>query len=496
MNIRALQLGRTDFSKQFAVADDTEWNYEPALSFDDDEYDLAIVDRRLTDDEADILSRIVRCYCLFVMDDCEMTSRMKRLMKSREGRLLRRDELGDFFQERIKNFFSRPYGEKMDQHQLTVSPGFRGSVRWNGFTEAVLTGDFGENMHQAAFWKSNIPLGAGQAIDLWLEYKKDPGIEIELNIVQFAAGSVSGIVNTWTFSEEDMKDQVTIESDSNGPVFASINARGEGTLEIISLHDRYSRRGEGSFLPGSRRFVTRSREEIFTYMDPVDLKPPLCVYFSGYKTMEGFEGYRIMRRMQTPFMLISESRLEGGAFYIGSEEYENKVTKAITDAMDRLGFTPDQVILSGLSMGTFGAMYYGLKIRPGHIIIGKPLLSLGSMAKAERIDRPGGFPTSTDLLWKNYHSLNDEAVAKMNRRFWDRFDSLKWEDTTFSIAYMIEDDYDPKAYEKLLSHIRTKGAKVVGKGLHGRHNDDTKGIVKWFLMQYRRTLTNEFDRKQ
>ncbi len=34
------------------------------------------------------------------------------------------------------------------------------------------------------------------------------------------------------------------------------------------------------------------------------MKPPLNVYFSGYRTAEGFEGYYMMKRMNAPFFMI------------------------------------------------------------------------------------------------------------------------------------------------------------------------------------------------
>ncbi|MGI6556264.1 MAG: accessory Sec system protein Asp2 [Pseudoramibacter sp.] len=497
MNIRALQLGPTDFSHQFAITPDAQWAYEPALSFEDPEYDFAVIDRILTDQEAVILSRIVRAHSLFVLDSVPLSKKMAFMMKSRCGSVVARQDLKNLLEVRLPNFFGRPYGEKFDPHTLAVAPGFQGKVCWHGFTEAVLTGFFGDQMRQAAFWRGNIPVEAGQAIDFWLEYEKDDSVTIELQIVQFVTGSVSAVQKIWTFDEKAMRRPVTIDNpNQDGPVFVSLNAKGRGKLRIVALHDRYSRRGEGAFLPKSERVVTSSREEIFAYLDPGDLKPPLCVYFSGYKTMEGFEGYRMMRRMGVPFLLISESRLEGGAFYLGTDEYEHKMQHVIEAAMDRLGFNRDQVIFSGLSMGTFGALYYGTAIRPAYIIVGKPLVSLGNMAVAERLDRPGGFPTSLDVLWKQYGSLDPDAVDRMNQRFWTKFDQTDWSGRTFCAAYMIEDDYDADAYAQLISHVRGRGAKVIGKGLHGRHNDDTSGVVNWFLRQYRRVLQDGFGRKQ
>lgn len=364
LSIRVLQLGDKDFSSQYRICEGTEWNYEPELSLDAPEYDAAIVDRPLTDEEAGILSRIVRVHSLFLLDGCVLSKAMERMMKSRCGQVMAREDLQKFLADGLRNYYGRPYGEKFDPHTLAAAPGFQGRVTWNGFTEVLLEGNFGSAMKQAAYWRGNIPVDKGQAIDFWLEYEKDDSVEIELEIVLFLGGSVTSVQKVWTFSEAQLQDQVTIDNQmQDGPVFVSLRAKGEGSLKISALHDRYSRRGAGAFLPGGRRIVTSSREEIFTYMDPGDLKPPLCVYFSGYKTMEGFEGYRMMRKMGCPFVLVSESRLEGGAFYLGSEEYEGKLASALQGCMNELGFNRNQVVFSGLSMGTFGALYYGSMIR-------------------------------------------------------------------------------------------------------------------------------------
>jgi len=496
LKITALQLGRTDFSQRFEICPEAEWNYEPELSVKDPEYDIAIIDRVLSDEESDILARIVRAHCLFVLSDVPVSEKMKFLIRSRCGKKLMGKDLETFLRDWLPNYYGRPYGEKFDSHSMSISPDFRGSICWHGYTEAVLKGDFGDGFKQIVFWKGNIPVEKNQAIDFWLEYRKEGAIEIRMEIIQFVSGSVSSVQDTWTFTEEDMKKPVTIEGREAGPVFVCLHARGRGTLRITSLHDRWSRRGVGTFFPGSRRMVTSDREEIFAYMDPGDLKPPLCVYFSGYKTMEGFEGYRMMRRMGCPFILVSETRLEGGAFYLGSQEYEDKLRNYILECMDDLGFNNDQVIFSGLSMGTFGALYYGTMIRPAYLIVGKPLVSLGNMAEAERLSRPGVFPTSLDVMWKQYGGLDQAAIDKMNQRFWDRFDKTDWSGRTMCAAYMIEDDYDMTAYQQLLSRVKGKGARVIGRGLHGRHNDDTSGIVGWFLRQYNRILRDEYDRKQ
>ena len=201
-----------------------------------------------------------------------------------------------------------------------------------------------------------------------------------------------------------------------------------------------------------------------------------------------------MREMGCPFLLIAEPRLEGGGFYMGSIEYEYMYIKMIQKHMKELGFRSDQVIFSGLSMGTYGALYYGCDIRPHAILLGKPLASIGNVTANEKYSRPGGFPTSLDVLRYQCGALDKGAVKALNVRFWRKFKAADWGNTKFAISYMIEDDYDSDAYQMLISHIQSEGAQVYGKGLHGRHNDNTGGIVNWFLDQYATILAEDFGR--
>ena len=496
--VRILQLGSTDFSTRYALGPEAVWFYEPDLSeAPEKDFDMAILDRCVTEAEAEVLYHRVRAHCLFCLKDVKPDAPTQWIIASKCGRPIVREELETFLREEPQYYFPKPYGEKVKIEEVAVAQGFKGSVKWNGFSDVTLNGDYGEDFNQILYMRYNVPMSQDSYTDFWLEYKKDPGIEIALRITEFAPGSVSGVERETIISEAELQNVVALNNPKcNTFAFVSLLARGKGTFRFVALHTRLSRNGRGCFLPGGQRVVTSDREEAFFYFDPADMKPPLNVYFSGYKTQEGFEGYNMMRNLGCPFLLVSEARLEGGGFYMGSPEYESMIARQLEHYISLLGFTREQVIFSGLSMGTYGALYYGCSVRPHMILLGKPLASIGNVAHNEKTIRPGGFPTSLDVLHKHTGAMDGAAVQALNDRFWDRFDRTDWGQTTFAAAYMIEDDYDSDAYQTLISHLKDDGVQVIGKGLHGRHNDNTGGIVDWFITQYFTAVREDFGRAE
>lgn len=496
-NVNVLQLGPTDLSTQYTFDPCVVWYYEEDLEETEIRiFDVVILTRPIQEEERYQLFKKTRAYCLFVLKDMEMNEPTSWIMQSKMAKTLQEEQLVAFLQGPVQDYYEGSYGEKFIPNNLTVNQSFQGNVRWNGFTDLTLDGNFGDAFHQITYWRYNIPILQGQTLEFWLEYEKDENVEIQLKIVKFISGSINTMEGEWIFSEEDLKKVISITNTKNqGFLFVSILAKGQGSLKIISLHDRYSRRGKGTFLPGGVRWVTKKREEVFFYFDPGDLKPPLNVYFSGYKTQEGFEGYYLMKKLGAPFLLISDSRLEGGSFYIGDDDYEIMIQQGIQHYLDILGFTASQMVMSGLSMGTFGALYYGCDFQPYSILLGKPLASIGDIAQNERIHRPGVFPTSLDVVWKQSHNLDQKSLEALNLKFWNKFDAVNWKNTQFAISYMIEDDYDHTAYETLLKHIHNDEVEIYSKGLHGRHNDDTSGIVNWFVSRYQYILNECFERE-
>ena len=495
--IRILQLGEENWNERYALPETVLLDHAGVLKeLPEKPYDMVFLDRDPSEEETELLYRMVKAYTMFVTDKVDRKSRSKWLCRSRGAQYIAENDIQRFLKEESRYYFPRPYGDKFSLKDVAVAQGFQGTVHWNGNQNILLEADFGEDFRQAVYWRYNSYLSKGEAVDFWLEYDKDPSIQIRLVLTFFVTGSRSEILEQKELSEEDLEHVVRLESArGNATVFFAIHAKGKGRLWLTALHKRISRGDHGYFLPGGERYVTSRREEAFCYFEPGDLRPPLNVYFSGYKTLQGFEGYYMMRGMGCPFLLLSEPRLEGGGFYMGTEEYEQIYPEVIRKHMQELGFASNQVILSGLSMGTFGALYYGCDIEPHAIILGKPLASIGNVAANEKHLRPGGFPTSLDVLHFQCGGMQEEDIRRLNNKFWDKFDRADWRRSKFAVAYMIEDDYDTDAYETLLSHLSSGGVQAYGKGLHGRHNDNTSGIVDWFVNQYKKILQEDFGRR-
>ena len=501
MNV--IQIGSRRFQKADELPEDVEWTFRDGMKplFEEEEerpltYEVIILDGPVDEGNLAVIRELGASYTYFYTDRLVLTEGIAKILIEKQALHLNLRELGPFVRDIPKRFFKGQHGSKIHPRDISVREKFIPFTVMDGSRAMVIRADFGKKFTPAAWWRYNIVVNKGKAVELWLEHFAAPGIDLQLCVNRYRRGSIDYLESTRLYTEKDIRKPIIIEGGKYG-VYVSVEllARGSGTLELGPLHFRESRLGAGQFLPGGRRHSFDKGQEFISYFNPGDRKPPLNVYFSGYRTAEGFEGYFIMNSMKSPFLLIGDPRLEGGGFYLGSEEFEEGIRDVIQDALNKLGFTKDQLILSGMSMGTFGAVYYGSLLEPHAIIIGKPLMNLGDVAANEKRLRPGGFPTSLDVLRSVTGGNGAEQAAVLNKRLWDRFDSADFSHTEFAVGYMYQDDYDVQGFPDILEHLKSRRVVIVSKGLEGRHNDNTSGIVNWFMSQYRRIITTDFGRE-
>ena len=231
------------------------------------------------------------------------------------------------------------------------------------------------------------------------------------------------------------------------------------------------------------------------FQNPGDLKPPLNVYFSGAREREGFEGYFLMKRLNAPMLLFTDMRLAVGGFYDDAEGYfGKKIIEVIKQTLKKLGFDSSQLVMTGISMGTYPAIKYGAKLKPYAINVAKPLLNLGYIARRAALDRPGGFDTIFDVDGAINRSLSFEKLKELDQKTMNELGQSDLSQTRLFVAYMKNDDYDDHAVAELKKSPAVRNAIQFSiKGFDGRHNDDP-AVNYWFIYRLYEIMGN-FGRK-
>ncbi|MBP3880082.1 MAG: accessory Sec system protein Asp2 [Lachnospiraceae bacterium] len=501
--MEVIQIGGQRWAQADSLPEDVRWTIKDGESelFSEEEdrplsYDVIILDGPIADFNVPVIKDLGAPYTYFYTENMSGSDVLKEVLTGKSAKPIGQLDIDAFVKSLPVKYFRGQHGAKLPVENIYLHEPFQSAAAFDGHRALIIDAVYGEKFRPAAGWRYNIFLSKGQVDELWLEYSREQTAAIQLRVTVFKRGSLDMLESMTTYDEEDLREPILVRDSGWGSyISVLLLAKGAGRIELGPLHFRQSRLGEGQFLPGGRRHAFAGGQEFISYFSAGDRKPPLNVYFSGYRTAEGFEGYYIMNSMNSPFLLIGDPRLEGGAFYLGSEEFEAEIVHVIEETLRTLGFTRKDLILSGMSMGTFGAVYYGSALKPHAVIIGKPLMNLGNVAANEKRLRPDGFPTSLDVLRSNTGGNGEKEIRELNERLWKRFDAADFSDTEFVVSYMYQDDYDADGYPDILAHLRDKKVPIVSKGLEGRHNDNTNGVVNWFMSQYRRILSEDFGRE-
>ncbi|HEM6272635.1 TPA: accessory Sec system protein Asp2 [Streptococcus suis] len=512
-----LQVGESDWFASAEVPEGIEWHFaslndlRDMANQDDEETELSLllkaggkplllsallVTSSVEESELEILSPYLDPYTTFLDENGHILNKEKRgffarLCPRELPQKASREETLRFLQ---KNLFSGQYGDKLKVTDIDIMPTFQGEVVYDGFVKVDFDGFFGHDFQPLFTYRYNI-MADEKLTEIWQEYIKDDTCQLALEVVSLSKGSISDILDRRMYTEEDLAAPIQLpDIDSVGYYCLTFFAKGQGKISVGSCHRRFSRSGLGQFIMGGKRHVDENRQEIFTYFHPGDMKPPLNVYFSGFRPAEGFEGYYMMKKMGAPFLLVSDPRLEGGCFYLGTDSLEQQIVQAIRGALDYLDFDSSQLILSGLSMGAFGGLYYASWLEPHAVVVGKPFTNLGDVVTNLKLKRPDEFETSGDMLHNVVGRNETTGIQLFNLRFWEKFAQADFSKTKFAIAYMENDDYDPEAIWRLIDFMSEDQVHIFAKGYEGRHNDNSMAINKWFLNQYYKILSHDFER--
>lgn len=504
--MQILQVGYFDWSKEIAIPDDVNWNFFYPENTDliadyMEEEELNKFSAIIIDDVLnlpslfDVQFTIEPYTILYNENTFGIEEDLLHFIKLYQARPWNFSEPEELVYRVSRSFWDGQYGDKLPVSAIDVHHSFGGSFELEGNQYLVLDGHFGEDFKTLATWRYNQMYYSGVPLEMWLEYEKEGSFEFYVKIQFLVEGALGDVFDERIYTEADLGSPILIDYDRNTYLSISVKAKGEGILKLGALHARHSRMEFGKFLLGGEVLKDSNRQEVIAYFHPGDLKPPLNVYFSGYRSAEGFEGFYMMRSFGAPFLLIGDPRLEGGSFYMGSEELESQIVAYIQRYIDYLGFTHKDLTLSGLSMGTFGALYYGADFNPHAIVVGKPLVNVGDIAKNLKLKRPDEFGTSLDMMKLIVGENSVDGIGKLNQKFWTKFEKADFTHTVLALAYMRDDDYDKLAYHNILEKLYNTPVRIISKSKPGRHNDASSAIVEWFFNQYKIIMETDFGRE-
>lgn len=394
-----------------------------------------------------------------------------------------------------RKYFAAEFGGfRMAPNQLIINPTFTlKNVTYPdpGHLTVHVNSD---HWQQLGSYRQNWYVAPHHQLKVWLEYSQNVNVVIRLRVALDDGSGRHYVINLDGRHEPIIPTPVT---DRGQFLAVAMEVRGVGELTIGYTHGRWTRYGVGHYIPGGQRLVDPSNnEEIAYYFNPGDGKPPLNVYFSGIDIVEQFEGKNMVRRTHAPSICFFDPRLSLGEFYV-SQVLEHKVTQLIKQTLANLNFTNHDLVMMGISAGSYAAVKLGAPLQPRAIIVGKLLGNLGHIAARGRLHRPNDFQGSYDVVTRilnqeaNLHNLHD-----LDESYWAILRESDLTHTKVFVTYMLNDNFDNLAFQQFSNMPAVKASEEFAyKGYPGRHNDNSYAISSWLKERIRQVMIDDFGRR-
>ena len=516
--MRVLQLGEQNWKELYQVGNDLDWYFNDFVELNQKEinsnkekkgkkkrpknFDVVIVTGKNTMSKKDwekLHSLVLTHHVLYMPEVMEnIDEATSYFLKSLSAQPIV-EEPQKLINKLLGRYFSGQSGMRIFPTELMLNSQIIKDFEYPDAGHLKLNLDTNNEWINIGTYKSGIFIDPYKLICLWLSVKKN-NFKIRMRLFIQHPGSDGDVteqrlIDLTNYGDDDYYSQLEL-SENYRTTTVSLEVKGKGELTIGPLHSRWGRDGAGALMAGGKRIIDpKNRDDIAYLFNKGDLKPPLNVYFSGAREAEGFEAFYLFRNAKAPSLLFTDMRLNIGAFYDDKDGFMGKeIKRVIKEKLAELGFDSSQLVMNGISMGTYPAIKYGAQLQPYAINVAKPLTNLGYIATRTALERPDEFATIFDIDNNLVDSLNKEELEKLDKRFWQEFDQQDLSQTRLFIGYMENDDYDDHASRDLSKSPAVKKAlQFSTKGFAGRHNDDP-AVNSWFISRLNEIL-RDFGRK-
>ncbi|GAB2026469.1 accessory Sec system protein Asp2 [Lactovum odontotermitis] len=261
-------------------------------------------------------------------------------------------------------------------------------VERRGRYEIELAGDFSENEETLAFSYGN---GRGWTGGTWPFrhiYKSGKyllTLEVETTGTLKMIQRISSLDKSGKLLKQDdlhSGDNIFERTKETANLFVQVFLSGKGSLKLGKTWIYKYKYDLGYFALGDRRDYTKAGEPVYSFYIPGKLPRKLLVGFSGALSEVPHYERQTMALAGFPTLLFMDMRARGGSMMLGKKmdpDYEALVEKIIDEKLHELKLTRQDLIFVGWSMGSYPALYYGIKMEAGDIIPCKPVVHLGDV---------------------------------------------------------------------------------------------------------------------
>lgn len=500
-NISVLQIGSDDWTPKMQ-SKDIDWQYTSILdlptmlAFQKDPYVLEQSYVVLTDDVLDstLLSSQLDAWpplrTLYFAH--EVTPEFQSVLDERRA---------FFIQENTPEAITKCFQNDLSSEQIGFSTRFSESqflplpsegihFKREGRFSVQYSGNFGLEWQQIGTLQTyETDFTSTQANLVWLDYSQTGSVEVQ---VQFVFYKDNDIQTIQVIEGAALRELTTVGGLQDYQAYQIlVFARGEGLIDLHALHQRRSRHGLGMLLPGDDWQLTTENEEILSYFNPGDRQAPLIVNFSGLRLHgDAFEMKTSLDELGTPYLLFTDSRIQGGAFDIGTPVYQQAVIDMIKKAMATLNLKPEDVILTGGSMGSFPALYYAADIKPSTVMIAKPILNLGTFTSQAEFAQLFNQDWILDVRRYLVGRMNPEDTEELDQRLWQHIQNVDWSKIKISLFTMSQDEYDGNSLLQLNDFFTAQQATVTHVTAVGSHTDKIPEMISFFMTELKKARDN------
>ena len=348
---------------------------------------------------------------------------------------------------------------------------------------ASFEGDFGSEWQQIGTLQTlTTDFIANQTNEIWLDYRQTGTAAAALLFIFYRDGD---ILKQDMIKGDALRRMTQVQAPADYDSYQIIVlGSGKGQLTLHVVHQRRSRHGLGHLLPGGQWQLTSEDEEVLSYFNPGTLPKPLVVNFSGARLhVDGFEMASAFNQLGVPYLLFTDARMQGGAFDVGSPAYEQTVIDIIKRAMAELNLTSQDVILTGYSMGSYPAMYYAGDIKPGALVLAKPIINLGTLTADAEFAHQYNQDWTLDVRRHLTGYVRPNDTEALNQKLWRHISTVDWSTTTVALLTMAQDNYDGDSLPELLDYLDTHHALLTHQVEAGYHNEKIDEMVDFMMTQ-------------